>query len=333
MRMNELEPIEDSAERILVSDPDPVVRFRLLRDVLRIPSHAGALIRAHKEMLKSRWVLELEGEQHEDGGWGRFHSQNTKARRKIKTTEGGVGRGLVLGLNSREPIFRKTARYLRRLLEGSIDFPDPPESNERWATGTRLFVAATLAQLQPQLPALDEVWDLWAAIACRTFASGKYDPDAEIQAHRELSGISQELRYLQLRNRYTLTLLGSRAQLLPGDTEKALLNWVWRKEGGIGYLGVPLSRPPRPSARSSRRWFLAQFASQELLSRYPSWRPLAERLIGWLWSQRNEDGLWDFGPGVWRNFRLSESWRRPSNRRNDHSTRVLLLLRKYYDSE
>jgi hypothetical protein len=39
---------------------------------------------ARREMLKSRLVLELKGEQRDDGGWGRFHSaMKSKGKRAL----------------------------------------------------------------------------------------------------------------------------------------------------------------------------------------------------------------------------------------------------------
>jgi len=283
-------------------------------------------------MLKSRWVLELKHEQREDGSWGRFHSMGVKAKGKIKTTEVGVRRGLALGLDAADPIFRDTVRYLTRLIQGSTDFPDPPERNDRWPTGKQLFVAATLAQIQPDLQILDEAWNLWANIARRTFASGAYDRDAEIRVHRELTGASVKDSYLLLDNQYTLSLLGSRATRLPNDTEKALVEWVWHKGSGVGYLGVSLFSPPHHLTLGALdRWF----TSLELLSCFPSWCGLAKDVVDWLWAQRNQEGFWGFGPRASMSFYfpLSESWRRKSSRQCDWSTRVLALLRKYYGSK
>lgn len=330
--MKELELIEEVAERILGRNPDPIVRFRLLRDVLKVPSDANLVIRARQEMLKSRWVFELKSEQEEDGGWGRFHSMDSKAKRKIKTTEFGVRRGLALGLNAADPIFRNTVRYLSRLLEGSVNFPDPPERNDQWRIGVQLFAAATLAKIQPDLPILDELWNLWANIAHRTLASGAYDPDAEIRAHCELTGASVKNSYLVLNNQYTLSLLGSRATRLPNNVEKALVAWVWHKEDGVRYLGVALHSPPRHLIHGTLdRWF----TSLELLSCFQSWCEFAKDVIDWLWVQRNQEGFWDFGPRASMSFYfpLSESWRKKQNRQYDYSTRVLALLRKYYDSK
>jgi hypothetical protein len=281
-------------------------------------------------MLQSPWILEPENEQREDGSWGRFHSA-MKTKGKIGTTEAAVERGLALGLEASDPIFRATINYLSRLLKGLIDFPDPPERNNRWATGKQLFAASTLARICPTLPILDKTWRLWATIARHSFNSGKYDPEAEIRAHQMLTGASVKDSYLVLNNRYQLALLGSRAAKLSKALENALVEWVWHKKDGVGYLEIPLSNPP---CRFTPGMLDRLFTSLELLSYFPSWSIFAGNLIGWLWTKRNDEGFWDFGPraSVSVYFPLSESWRRKRYRQHDWSTRVLALLRNYIDS-
>ncbi len=326
--MEEQKAIEETACIILQQDPDPVVRFRLLRDVLKEPPNTDTLMNAQREMLQSRWVLNLRNEQREDGSWGRFHSA-TKTRGKIGTTEAAVERGLALGLEASDPIFRSTISYLSRLLEGLIDFPDPLERNNRWVTGKKLFVAATLARICPTHPALDKTWELWATIARHTFTSGKYDPEAEIQAHRTLTGASVQDSYLVLNNRYQLALLGARASKLPKALENALVDWVWHKEDSVGYLEIPLSNPPKRFTHGMLDRF---FTSLEILSNFLSWRMFADNVVDWLWTKRNKEGLWDFGPRASMSvyFPLSESWRRKRFRQHDWSTRVLTVLKNFY---
>jgi len=328
--MKELETVEETARRILQECPNCVARFRLMRDVLKMSSKADLFVEARKEMLKSRWVLELKNEQREDGDWGRFHSA-TKSKGKIATTEAAVERGLALGLEASDLVFHKAIDYLSCLLEGEVEFPDPAERNNRWATGTQLFVAATLARIDPNLSILDEPWQLWATIAERTFASGKYNAEAEIRVHEKLTGASMKDSYLVLNNRYQLTLLGSRAERLSKTLENALVSWVWHRVDGVGYLEIPLSRLPR---RFTAGMLDRLFTSLEILSCFPSWRTYADGVVDWLWKQRNSEGLWDFGPRASMSvyFPLSENWRNVRHRQHDWSTRVLTLLRKFYDS-
>ena len=319
--------IEETARQILQDGPGPVIRFRLLRDVIKVFPDSDMLNIARQEMLSSRWVAELRCEQKEDGGWGRFHSA-TKTKGKIATTEAAVERGLALGLEASDAPFQAVIQYLSCLLEGRIDFPDPPERNSRWETGKKLFAAATLARICPTLRILDETWNLWATIAEHTFASGRHNSEAEIRAHEMLTGASVKDSYLVLNNRYQLALLGSRAARLPKTVENALVDWVWHKSDGVGYLEIPLANPP---SRYTAGMLDRLFTSLELLSNFPSALQLADSLIDWLWKQRNSRGLWDFGTRASFSvyFPLSQNWRNVKQRQHDWSTRVLILLKKF----
>jgi hypothetical protein len=321
--------VEDTAYQILHDIPDPVVRFRLLRDVIKTLPASNMLNVARQEMLSSRWITELRNEQKEDGSWGRLHSA-MKTKGKVATTEAAVERGLALGLGASDPTFQAAIQYLSRLLEGRIDFPDPPERNNRWETGKKLFAAATLARICPTLRILDETWGLWATIAEHTFASGRYDSGAEIRAHEMLTGADVKDSYLVLNSRYQLALLGSRASRLPRTVENALVDWVWHKSDGVGYLEIPLANPP---SRYTAGMLDRLFTSLELLSCFPSALRLAGSLIDWLWRQRNSEGLWDFGPRASFSvyFPLSQSWRSLRQRQHDWSTRVLVLLKRFYE--
>lgn len=325
--MKKIGTIEETARQILQDAPDSIVRFRLLRDVIKAPPDSNILDNARQEMLSSRWVAELRNEQKEDGGWGRLHSA-MKTKGKIATTEAAVERGLALGLEPSDPAFHAAIEYLSRLLEGRIDFPDPPERNNRWETGKKLFASATLARICPTLRILDETWHLWATIVEHTFASGRYDSEAEIRAHEMLTGADVKDSYLVLNNRYQLALLGSRAARLPRAVENALVDWVWHKSDGLGYLEIPLANPP---SRYTAGMLDRLFTSLELLSYFPSTLRLVDSIVGWLWKQRNSEGLWDFGPRASFSvyFPLSQSWRSAKQRRHDWSTRVLTLLKRF----
>jgi len=263
-----------------------------LRDVKKAPPSTSTLIYAKQEMLKSRWILELKNEQRTDGSWGRFHSA-VKTKGKTVTTEAAVERGLALGLEASDPIFHATINYLSGLLDGTVNFPDPPERNNRWTTGKQLFAAATLARISPTLSILDKTWELWATIAEHAFASGRYDSEAEIRAHQMLTGASVKDSYLVLNNRYQLSLLGSRAANLPKNVEYAMVNWVWHKGDAVGYLEVPLADFP---SHFTSGMLDRLFTSLEILSHFPSWRRFADNVIDWFWKQRNSEGFWDFGP-------------------------------------
>src|SRR3972149_12325317 len=94
--------IEETAHQILQDAPDSIVRFRLLRDVIKASPDSNILNIARQEMLSSRWVAELRNEQKRDGGWGSFHSA-MKTKGKVATTEAAGERGGALGLGGSHP--------------------------------------------------------------------------------------------------------------------------------------------------------------------------------------------------------------------------------------
>jgi len=317
--------IQENAERILATEPAAPVRVRLLRDVLAVPPEDVELTRARADLASSHWVAILAAEQRADGSWGRFHSANTRQKQRYPTTEVAVRRAVALGLTVEHALLRRASRYLRRFLVGDIPFPDPAEHNDRWATGTELFAASTLALIEPRAPILAPIRARWAQVVARAFGEA-HNLDAEREAHRVLHGITSDLRYLALFDRYQLILLGSDPTALPGTVVHAALDWLWRRPEGIGYIGASLETS-NPSTQRLDGWL----HSHELLAAFGApWQERASALLNWLWAQRDEDRLWDLGPrhttSVSHCLPLSDHWRVRANRRADWSTRVLALL-------
>jgi hypothetical protein len=327
--VTDLQTIQRLAEKIYQEHPDPVARFILLRDIFMQPSTSEELNKAQLALEKSRWVHLLENEQWPDGSWGRLHSKDSKSKQVIPTTEYAVERALCLGLNPEHYLLQNASRYLIKILEGRIKCRDREELNDRWDTGVQLFAASSLARITFEAKILDDIWQLWLDITRRTFTNGFYDPIAEIRAHRDLTGASVKNSYLVLNNKYTLALLSSRLDQIPANLEKALLNWLWSKQDGIGYLGESLFQMPSVNkAGQLERWF----TSIELVSRFPGWVTFSEDIIAWLWNIQNSDGYWDLGPKSTSSVMLplSDNWRRKGARQIDWTIRVLLLLMAYY---
>lgn len=326
MLSGQAQQLAGAAERVLALDPAPPARVRLLRDVLRRRDNDPELRRAQAELERCRWVAELAGEQRADGGWGAFHSRDSRLKQKTLTTEAGVERGVALGLTETSPVLARARDYIAGLLADPAAFPDYPEKNDRWTTGVPMFLAGTLALISPRHPALKPVRSLWIRLAERIFAGGGYSEQAEIAAHSELTGASVAGSYLRIGNRYAAAILSSAPELLPREVEQAYLSWLWRKPNGLIYLEeMPAAMPP-PIGWPGRfdRWLV----TWELLSRFPQFSELSAGVAGCMWRLRGDDGLWDLGPrgstSSW--FPLADSWRRPLNRRLDWSTRVLVLL-------
>lgn len=324
-----LNQIESTAATILSKGPAPVVRFRLLRDVLMVPADDPGYDQGKKAMLQSHWVKELEEEQWENGSWGRFHSENTKIKSRFPTTEFAIRRGLELGLDKKDQVFVRAIRYMSDVLEDRVRWSDGYEKSPCFPIAVKLFTAAELSQIDPSHRALDSIWDIWLEIFRQTFAGGGYDQEAERATFEGLLGVNLDRSYVAFHSKYNLRFMGSRSDRIPERMQEALLKPLWNGEIGLGYLRHNPSRLPKATTEKDfTRWL----ESVEVLSGFRSWKRVVEEGIGWLGDQRQTDDLWDCSPERGRTpyFPLSESWRKRGNRRIDCSTRVLVLLRKWF---
>lgn len=316
------------ALEVLRGKPDPAVRVRLLRDVLGAESDDPRRREARVALDDSSHVALLCGAQRADGSWGRLHSRDATASGHVPTTEWAVERALALGLEAEHPVLEAATRYLAAIAEGRASPTDPPERNDRWATGVRLFAAATLARIDAAHRAVDGVWELWNEIARRSLACGTYDADAECQAHAALTGARVRGTYLVLSNRYCLALLAARVDRMDPEIRRALALWVRQNPEGIGYLGVPLASPPALTQPGVVERFLQ---SHEMAARLGAAGAATGPLADWLGGHRRSDGLWDLGPrAAWTpELPLSESWRRGGARAEDWTARALVLLMRW----
>ena len=308
--------------------PDPSVRVRLLRDGLQVPPEDARLMKAREALDDSAHVALLRDMQRADGSWGRLHSRDTSVRQSVPTTEWAVERAVAIGIDASHPILNAATTYLADVIAGRVVPSDPPEKNDRWATGVRLFAASTLARIDPSHPAIDPVWALWHEVARRTFASGAYSAEGEADAHSELTGVSVRGTYLVLSNRYALSLLASRADRMDEGLAQAVARWVWGSPRGVGYFEVPLSAPPDTMSAGILERFLL---SHEIVAGFGMVAAPTGPLVDWLGKRRRANGLWDLGPRAsWTPaLPLSESWRRSDARAVDWTARILALVSRW----
>jgi hypothetical protein len=313
---------------LLRAKPDPSVRVRLLRDGLHVPPKDARMLAARAALDESVHVALLRDEQRADGSWGRLHSRDTAARQSVPTTEWAVERAVAVGLGASHSILDAATTYLAGVIAGRSIPSDPPEKNNRWATGVRLFAASTAARIDPSHSAIDPVWDLWHEVARRTFASGSYSADDEADAHTELTGASVRGTYLTLSNRYALSLLAARVDRMDEGLAQAVARWVWGHPRGVGYLDVPLPASSPTLAAGILERFLR---SHEIVAGFSRVGAPTGPLADWLGEHRRADGLWDLGPrALWSTaLPLSESWRRSDARAIDWTTRILALASRW----
>ena len=262
--------IETLGIHLLDCQPNAVVRYRLLRDVLQIPSDSKELVTARQHLLEHPWVIQLAREQGANGAWGRFHTQDTKIKTGFITCEHAIRRALALGLDRDTPVLAKAVEYMVKVLNGEAVWSDRVEKSEGRPIGVEAITAATLAQVDPDHPAVGSVREYSVRVANRCFPNGVYSPEAEWAAHKELRGIG--IRFI--RSAYVLILLSSRSTPLPVDLEQKIINWIWHESRGNGYLGIDLQLP---STRSVLPWL----KSLEILSPYSTFRKMSTTAIDW----------------------------------------------------
>jgi hypothetical protein len=326
--------LKATAGRLLDMQPDPVPRFRLLRDVLRYDPADAAYQEAERDLLQSKWVLQLADSQWDDGTWGRFHTQDTSRKQPFPTTESAIFIALELGLDQHSSILQKVMPTIQSYVAGDAIWSDPPEKHDNpqaWYVWVRHFSAAILALIDLHHTRLDEFWNLWAEALQAAFQSGTYDRQREVVALNALMQCRMK-NPVPFHRRYPLLILSATRNRLSDDLERRMLDFVMHSPEGIYYVyGKDISVLPPLLSRDFWRWFSAH----QLLSRFRLWKELSVDGLNWIWEQRTPEGFWDFGSKVGRKpytgFPLSESWRRPKNRIIDCTTTALALLFKYFD--
>ena len=317
-----LENIQQLARHILEMNLDGVLAYRLLREVLRLPPENTALRQARESAMSSKWVRQLEETQLADGSWGRFHSQDTRKKTVFRTTEEAIDRAFALGLRPDHQVLWRARQYIQDVLNGNKQITDRVEKNEAFPVFIRFILAGRLAQIDPANRLLYSFRDYLGKVADQAFSSGKYSLEGELTAYRQLSGIHAPRGFLE--SQHALYILSTRP--LSGQLEQALLDWVWKKPDGIGYLRARLSSP---QPQRIGYWL----RSMNIVCRFSCWREMCAHTLNQLWNERDGAGLWDFGSHSRGNidFPLSESRQKSLWRKLDHTTCLLVILRRYFD--
>jgi hypothetical protein len=326
--------LKASAEKILALHPDPVPRFRLLRDVLHLDPASADYRQAENALQGSKWIALLQNSQCPDGTWGRFHTQDTRVKQPFVTTEAAITTALDSGLDQHSPILQKVQGVLVEYVDGKISWPDPPEKHDNplvWYVWVRHYSAAVLSKINPRHPSLDEFWNIWAEAVKASFHSGIYDRQSEIETLNSLLKCRMK-NPVPFHTKYPLLILSATDRQLPGNLERMLLDFVVHAPMGIYYVyDKAISMQPAILSKGFWGWFRAH----QLLSRFPLWKQLAQDALNGLWAQRTLQGFWDLGSKVYRkpysSFPLSKTWRHSENRMIDCSVEILGLLSRGLD--
>jgi hypothetical protein len=317
------------AEQILALDPDPIPRFRLLRDVLRLNPASPEYTQAAATVQETAIVKLLRSSQHPDGTWGRFHTQDTSVKQPFLATEGAIAVALSSGLDRHDPILVRVQAAILDYMHARTCWPDPPEKHDNplaWYVWVPHVSAAVLSLIDRFHPSLEPFWRIWVAAEQAAFQSGSYDRQKEITALVDLLDCRMK-NPIPVTSKYPLLLLSSTHNPLPDGLERHLLSFILTYPRCI-YYTYEKSLQDMPSIQDRHFWSWTQ--AHALLSRFGLWKEMAVEALNWIWEQRNEQGFWDLGRKMARRpftpFPLSESWRRPENRLIDYTVEMLTLL-------
>lgn len=115
-------------EELIKINIDPIPKYRLMRDVLKLESDNIELIKAKREVLQTKWVREIVNLQWDDGSWGQFHSMSQFSS-SVMTTEHALRRLLILGLDKNDEHIKKAFTYMEKYLLREVDLRDYKEKN------------------------------------------------------------------------------------------------------------------------------------------------------------------------------------------------------------
>ena len=324
-----IEPTDiiELGDNLLLMNPDPIPRNKILADLLRISPDNSEYASVQLAIGKSKWVRLLQEEQHSDGSWGRFHTEDTKRKQRIPTTQFAINRSIELGIDRRDSLLTTAIRYMEDVLTGRCRWTDGYEQNVWFGPGVKLFTAAALSMIDADNPQVINVWEIMSEIYRRTLQSGLYNKTEERLASLEILGVDISGSYISVSSAPNLELIGSCSQLVPIEMQETLFQAIWNEQVEQFYLR------PRPSSfpkATTSRDFIWWFHTIKVMTRMSTPPAVAERLIDWFWNNRGTDLLWDGPrqPGRNAEFPLSENWRRLGSRSIDYSTQIGLLLKR-----
>jgi hypothetical protein len=303
---------------------DPVPRYLLLRDVLKLDSKNEELISAKNMVLQSKLVNDIMQLQWEDGSWGQFHSMSQSSQSSI-TTEQALRRLLILGLDKNDEVIQKALIYMEKYLLGELTLRDRREKKHDWDMLTRLFVATWILIIDPSNDLAKGVAEDWARIITHAFLGDEYNHNAYKEAYYDVHKSSKGKYLWGFENFYLVSIL---IGMLSNDIESKFLDYIINSQNGIYYIyGGCLKTPPDSFCfKTAGRYINAH----ELLSNYSCAQLKLEYFVDWINKNKSEDGLWDMGQFAKDNmqFPLSNSWRKQIDRKIDCTIRIQRILSK-----
>lgn len=299
---------------------DPFPRYLLHKDVLGL-TPTGADCEA---IAASTWHAQLAGEQWDNGSWGRFHTQDTRAPRKQRfvTTECALARARDLSLPAGDPVVRKAIGLMERYLCDREVWLDTNEKHYGFEIAFKTLIAANLSIFDPDNPLLRGKREVCAGNLATACAGGSLDEGVWERENRK----SHEI-LLEISTVYPAWLLQHNA-FLREDVQRQYLAWLWHRPGGIYYVGNMPPADMRPlEDKAFTRW-LSTLENLADFSLFPEFMNTgaSEHLLQEI--RRLMTGGVALPPAAPIVGHYAETWRAKSARRHDLMLRMLRVLVK-----
>ena len=275
-----------------------------------------------------KWAKQIIGLQHEDGSWGYYHSLSQPTKAQPMTTEQALRRLRVLGFTAEDEPVHRALQYTEKCFSSELSVPDRAEKQPDWPLFLRTMFAANIRLFVPEHELAAEAAGQWAEVVERAFMGGAFDQGLYDKAYMEvLRSKGNKVHYFKsFVNFYPIVLLSG---TLSPETERRMLDYVLKYQGGIYYIGYnrSISKVPFEFASLEASRFIAML---ELLSRYDTAREKLGFAVDWINDNKDEDGQWDMGAkandGVY--FPVSDSWKKAEDRKADCTNRIKALLNR-----
>lgn len=272
------------------------------------------------EFYNSKWVELLKANQLDDGGFGRFHSQNSKIKQKFPTTERAINSINLLGLCRGNPLVDKLCNYMEKILKGEIEWPDGFEKNKWYRPAQPLFVASKLSIFGSNCKKYIEVFNIWHSILKEAFLDGVYNRERTNKLSKDILGCDIDGSYIGLNSIYLIEFFSNMQAEIEEDLKKNYLRWLHRSGQKICYTSVDLNQ-------GFNNKFSELYWIYYIISKFSCFKKEFEEELVILANKRDTDGFWNFG----KDFacqKLSDDWRSRDKMKTDHTIMTLLLFER-----
>ena len=300
-------------DRIQELSPCAVVRHRI-KGILKQQIDSELFT----QFYNSKWVELLKTNQLNDGGYGRFHTQNSKLKQNFPTTEHAVNAIKVLGIGRGNQLIDSLCNYMEKILKFEIDWPDGFEKNKWFRPAQPVFVSAKLSVFGSVCNDYLKIFNCWHAILDEAFADGNYSAARTNKISNELLGCDIDGSYIGLNSIYLIEFFGNMQYYLSEDLKRNYLKWLHQSNEKIRYTNFI---PSQKNNNSISELYKVYF----LLAKYSCFKTEYEEELCWLKEQRTSEGFWNFG-NSFSCQKLSDDWRNQDKMKIDHTIMALLLF-------